>query len=532
MRKIAAILASVALIAVGVEVTASASPARLRLRSPAADVAADSTIGWGRCAAAFLRRAHARCAMLDVPLDYADPSGPQIQLALSRILHKVPGDEYQGVMLVNPGGPGGSGVGLVTLGQYVPHHAGDAYDWIGFDPRGVGASQPSLSCIPKYFHGDRPPYVPKTEELETTWLGRSERYADACEANAPELLPHMSTIDAARDMESIRLALGVDQINYYGFSYGTYLGQVYATLFPGRIRRAVFDGTVDPRNVWYRANLEQDIGFDRNLRIWFQWLAEYKDVYHLGKTEEAVARRFEDEQRALEKEPAGGVVGPDEWNDAFLYAGYYQVLWTYLGDVFSSWVHHDAVDKLIGAYRYADGPGNDNGFAVYLAVGCTDAQWPQDWATWQEDNWGVYEQAPLITWNNAWFNAPCLFWAAPAGVPVTVNGGTTPVLMISETLDAATPYEGSLFVRSVFPNSVLIAEPGGTTHAGSLFGNRCVDNKIAAFLATGALPARQSGAGPDVECDPLPQPVPRGAAGNANLSDGALAVRLIPIAGS
>jgi len=89
-----------------------------------------------------------------------------------------------------------------------------------------------------------------------------------------------------------------------------------------------------------------------------------------------------------------------------------------------------------------------------------------------------------------------------------VDGGDTPVLLISQTLDAATPYEGSLYVRSVFPESVLIAEPGGTTHAGSLSGNGCVDNKIAAFLATGTLPPRQPGSGPDVECEPLPQPVP------------------------
>ena len=91
------------------------------------------------------------------------PRVHQIQLAVSRIRHTVPADEYQGVMLVNPGGPGGSGLGLVTLGQYVPRHVGDAYDWIGFDPRGVGSSRPSISCIPNYFHGNRPPYVPSTE---------------------------------------------------------------------------------------------------------------------------------------------------------------------------------------------------------------------------------------------------------------------------------------------------------------------------------------------------------------------------------
>jgi pimeloyl-ACP methyl ester carboxylesterase len=528
MKRVAALLASVALIAVGIEVAASASPGPVRLRTSTMTAPRDSAIVWSRCADRDLREAHARCAMLDVPLDYADPSGPQIQLALSRIRYTVPDDQYQGVMLVNPGGPGGSGLGLVTLGQYVPDHAGDAYDWIGFDPRGVGSSQPSLSCLPHYFHGDRPPYVPTTPELEATWLGRSESYADACEADAPELLTHMSTIDSVRDMDSIRQALGVEQINYFGFSYGTYLGQVYATLFPGNMRRAVFDANVDPRNVWYQANLNQDLAFDRNIHIWFAWLAEYRNVYHLGKTEQAVARRFDEEQLALEAEAAGGVVGPDEWGDIFLYAGYYQVVWTYLGDVFSGWVHDRAAKPLIGAYRWADGPGDDNGFAVYNAVQCTDVQWPPDWETWRADNWAVYEQAPFMTWNNAWYNAPCLYWAAPAGLPTAVNGDTTPVLLISETLDAATPYEGSLYVRSVFPNSALIAEPGGTTHAGSLYGNACVDDRIATFLATGELPPRQPGDEADLECDPLPQPVPSSAERTNRPSD-ALTARLRPI---
>jgi hypothetical protein len=137
----------------------------------------------------------------------------------------------------------------------------------------------------------------------------------------------------------------------------------------------------------------------------------------------------------------------------------------------------------------------------------------------------------LFTWLNAWFNAPCFFWAAPAGIPVAVNGGTTPVLMINETLDAATPYEGSLYVRSVFPNAVLIAEPGGTTHAGSLFGNRCVDNKIAAFLASGTQPPRQPGGEADLECDPLPQPVPKGSQNRMSRPDDNVAARVIPIYG-
>ncbi|MFB3737779.1 MAG: alpha/beta fold hydrolase [Candidatus Velamenicoccus archaeovorus] len=529
MRRPVAVLATVALIALGFQAVASASPATTG-RSGSATVASVGTIAWGRCDDPSLRQAHARCAMLDVPLDHADPTGTQIQLALSRIKHTVPDDQYQGVMLVNPGGPGGSGLGLVTLGQYVPNGAGDAYDWIGFDPRGVGSSVPSLSCIPKYFHGDRPPYPPTSQTILDTWLSRSERYADACAANGAELLPHLTTIDAARDMDGIRQALGADQINYYGFSYGTYLGQVYATLFPGKLRRAVFDSNVDPRAVWYQANFDQDIAFQTNIEIWFDWVAQYRNVYHLGRTGNAVERRYYDVWAALKRHPAGGIVGPSEWDDIFLFAGYYQFLWTYLGGVFSDYVHHDAVKRLINAYRSFDGPGNDNGFAMYLATECTDAPWPTDVQTFLDDNAAVDEQAPFFTWGNAWFNAPCVFWSVPAGTPVTVTGDATPVLLIDETLDAATPFTGSLYVRSVFLNSVLLAEPGGTTHAGSLFGNECVDGAIADYLADGTLPPRQSGAGPDLECDPLPPPVP-GALGAAGRPGPGLQARLVPVMG-
>lgn len=502
MRRLAVVMGVAGLLATSLVIT----PTVAAIGKPRA-----GGITFGRCDEAYLRKANARCGTLSVPLDYANPGGAQIQLAVSRIMHTSSAADYQGVMLVNPGGPGGSGLGLVTLGQYVPKQAGDTYDWIGFDPRGVGSSEPAISCIPGYFKGPRPPYVPTTDELETTWLERSEGYADACEDDAAELLPHMTTIDAARDMDSIRVALGAPQINFFGFSYGTYLGQVYATLFPANVRRMVFDSSVDPTAVWYQANLNQDVAFEQVIDVWFGWIAKYHGVYRLGRTAAAVEKRYNAVLKALTDEPAGGIVGPAEWADTLLVAGYAQSLWTYLADVFSSWVHQGDTKKLIQAFRWAVGPGDDNGFAVYLAVICTDAPWPTSWTTWQEDNWATYEQAPLITWLNAWFNAPCFFWGAPPGVPTDVNGGSAKVLLIGETLDAATPFSGSLEVRSRFPESSLIAEPGGTTHAGSLNGNKCVDNKIAAFLATGALPPRVAGDGPDAICQPFPQPVPENA---------------------
>jgi pimeloyl-ACP methyl ester carboxylesterase len=476
-----------------------------------------SSIDWGPCEVPSLQRRGADCGYLSVPLDYSHPdNGKTIKLAVSRIKHKQEAG-YQGVVLTNPGGPGGSGLTLSALGEFVPNHAGDSYDWIGFDPRGVGSSVPALSCLPDYFAPNRPDYVPWNQALEKTWLDRSKAYATACGKNGGELLNHMTTVDAAKDMDSIRAALGQDQINYYGFSYGTYLGQVYSTLFPDQVRRMVLDSNVDPRKVWYQANLDQDVAFEKNVKIWFGWLAKYDSVYHLGNTEQAVEALWYTEQFKLRLKPAGGAVGPDEWNDIFLQAGYYQFTWPDLADTFANWVHKRDAAALLAAYEGTNAPGEDNGFAVYNAVQCTDVQWPKSWDQWKRDNWKTFLSAPFETWGNAWFNAPCLYWPAKAQTPVEIDGRrVASALLIDETLDAATPYEGSLEVRRRFPNSSLIAEPGGTTHAGSLFsGNACVDNQIADYLATGKLPARKPGNGADTTCDPAAQPDPTAAAPSA-----------------
>src|SRR5256885_4612981 len=128
-------------------------------------------------------------------------------------------------------------------------------------------------------------------------------------------------------MDSIRKALGAPQINYYGFSYGTYLGQVYGTMFPDKFRRVVMDGVVDVRGVWYQDNLDQDIAFDKNIKTYFGWIAKFDSVYHLGTTERDVERLFYSAQAKLLRQPADGKIGADEWVDLFLQAGYYVYGW-------------------------------------------------------------------------------------------------------------------------------------------------------------------------------------------------------------
>jgi len=470
-----------------------------------------STITWATCSDPGLTSFGAQCATLRVPLDYSNPNGPKITLALSRVQHTSSAADYQGVMLVNPGGPGGGGVGLSFLGQLLPNGAGDVYDWIGWDPRGVGTSVPALHCEP-YIQGyDRPPYVPNTAKRISVWKSRAKAYAAACQRKAPALLKHVKTIDSVHDMNRIRVALGAQQINYYGFSYGTYLGAVFGSTYPTRIRRMVLDGNVDPRGVWYRGNLEQDQPFGRNIKIWFGWLAKYNGIYHLGSTAKAVEATYYKQLAALDKHAAGGKIGGDEWTDIFLSAGYYQVTWPELAGAFSGWVNHGDWQTLKAEYDSSATPGDDNGYAMYTATQCTDAPWPKSWSTWLKDNNAIYHTAngKFLTWDNAWYNAPCLYWAAKPGKAPKVDGShVASALLISETLDAATPFEGSLELRSLFPNSSLIAEPGGTTHAGTLSGNACVDGQIADYLLTGTRPPRLAWRGPDALCKPLPQPSP------------------------
>jgi hypothetical protein len=279
------------------------------------------------------------------------------------------------------------------------------------------------------------------------------------------------------------------------------------------VRRIVLDSNVNPLRIWYAANLDQDVAFNRNINIWFGWLARYHKVYGLGSTEKAVQSLFYREEALLRKHPAGGLIGPDEWVDIFLSAGYFNQTWTTLGSAFAGYVHKGDWKTLKSLFASADGLGDDNEFAVYNAVQCTDIQWPLSWAKWARDNSAVNKVAPFETWANAWFNAPCLYWPARAHVPVRINGsGVHSALLVDETLDAATPFPGSLEVRKLFPHAVLLAEPGGTNHADSLSGDVCVDSTIANYLAAGQLPARKAGGGPDALCKPLAPPVPTSAA--------------------
>jgi pimeloyl-ACP methyl ester carboxylesterase len=497
---------------------------------------AASGIAWAKCTGGDPYLANAECAQITVPLDYGRPNGKKISIAVSRVKH-TDTKHYKGVLIGNPGGPGGSGLylsgGLANWFAGVGHKEIPAqYDIIGFDPRGVGASKPALTCDPHFSDPVRPDYVPHSAAAEAAWLTKSKAYARACAKRFGSLLPHLRTTDAARDIDAVRAALGQKQISYYGFSYGTYLGATYGTLFPSHVRRMVLDGNVDDRGVWYDAQLEQDKAFERNIRFFFGWVAKYDSVFHLGTTEAAVEKAYYAMRAQAGKAAIGGKVGPDELDDTFLNAGYNTAWYEPLADVFSAYVTKGDAATLADFYQQNIFTPDDNGFAVYNAVQGADAKWPRDWRTWHRDAVRLYNAGyHFNTWANVWFNAPVKYWPFQGGPKLKIKArGMATALLVQSTLDAATPYLGGVEMHKLLP-SRLVAELGGKTHANTLNGNACLDDKVAAYLSTGALPTDKPGGGPDATCKALPDPVPSSAALSAAAARSGVRVPARPLIG-
>ncbi|MFC4059280.1 alpha/beta hydrolase [Planomonospora corallina] len=474
---------------------------------------------WGPCERTGTTRAapETECATLRVPLDHRMPYRT-IGIALNRIKGKATRG-HLGPLLVNPGGPGASGMDLAAfVATALPSGLADRFDVIGFDPRGVGRSSPALNCVDpdKYYEPPRPDHVPKTEQEESALLGRAREYAEACELRWSWLLPHLTTENSARDMDLIRAALGESKISYLGYSYGTYLGAVYGTLFPHRVKRLVLDSVVDPRGIWYRSNLKQNTAFERRHKDFLAWTAKHNDVYRLGARARAVSYAWYATRERLRTRPAGGVLGPSEFDDLYTVGGYSDLVWPELAQAFSAYVRRGDSAPLLAAHRkhVKNDAQTENGYAVYLATECGDAPWPRTWSRWKADAAALHARAPFLTWQNTWYNAPCMFWqqrvAPPAPVKIRQDDRLPAALLVQSRRDAATPYAGALEMRRILTRSRLVVEGGGD-HGVALFeGNRCVDGHLAAYLRDGTLPrrgARGSG-GVDARCAAQAPPAP------------------------
>ncbi|MGP4044616.1 alpha/beta fold hydrolase [Streptomyces sp. 2A115] len=507
MNRRAAALCGTAAVVAGM-ITAIPADARAgSATAPRTTRSAESAkLGWKKCGTEDYPTL--QCASLKVPLDHADPHSERITLALSRVPHTS--KKYQGPLLVNPGGPGGSGLKLAGfVAASLPKAVASQYDVIGFDPRGVGASKPALNCKPGHFSPARPNSVPSTPAIEKANLDRVRAFAEACGTKHRDLLPYIDTPSAVRDMDAIRRALGAKKINYFGYSYGTYLGAVYAKHYPERVRRLVLDSVVDPSGVWYDDNIAQDYAFNDRHRAFIAWVAKHNATYKLGTDPERIEAKWYAMRAALAKKPADKTVGPSELEDTFSPGGYFNGYWPYLAEAFAAFVNNKNDDPLVEAYENfgAVDAAGDNGYSVYTSVQCRDAAWPRDWNQWRDHNQAVYEKAPFMTWNNAWYNAPCAFWPTDILDPVDIsNDSVPPALLFQATGDAATPYEGGVTVHHLLGGSSLVVEQGGGNHGITLSGSTCLDKHLATYLASGKVP--RGGGEADAVCEALPDPEP------------------------
>ncbi|MFE1411568.1 alpha/beta fold hydrolase [Streptomyces sp. NPDC058746] len=506
--------------AAGAELTARrAAAAALGGATRPVRPAGGDRLEFGACPAAEGLPRGVRCAVLRVPLDYALPDGQQIRLTVSRVPATGEGGaRRQGALVNNPGGPGASGMSFpLAAGLPEWRRVAAAYDFVGYAPRGVGRSAP-LSCQdPAALKGPtRIPAVP-SPAYKRQRVAAARAYAQGCARHAGDSLRHYTTLNNARDLDVLRAALGEPRLTFMGGSYGTYLGAVYATLYPGRVRRMVFDSAVDPdpARIWYRSQLGQAAAFERRWYDFRSWAARHHTTYRLGTSPAAVQASYERVREALARTPAGGRVGTGELQAAYLRAAYYDDVWPDRAAALSAFLRGDPAELVRqAAPDPAAAAGAENATAVYTAVLCNDAPWPADWATWDRDGTELARRAPFEAWPNTFLNLPCAYWpVAERQRPVQV--GTRPAaaalprtLIVAAERDGATPYRGALELqRRLGGEAALVTEKGSGSHGVVGGRNDCVDRHVERYLLTGdTSPAEDGGA--RVTCAPHPEPAP------------------------
>ncbi|QZY28403.1 alpha/beta hydrolase [Nocardioides coralli] len=528
----------VALLPVSHAVTAAGAappPAAARASESGPVVPTVAPVRWRSCGRGL--RPY-ECATVEVPLDYDRPKGATTEIALAR--YPATDSRPIGSLFVNPGGPGGDGVGLVLsgFGEFLGESLGGRFDVVGFDPRGVGRSEP-LYCFDNEgqlfdFLFSQPIFPYKKKQFRPFFRAYS-RLKGPCRAGQ-RIDEHMSTADVARDLDLLRQAVGDRALSYLGFSYGSHLGNTYANLFPDHVRALVIDGVLDPR-LWVAGRqVESDRvatqeEFDEFLRL----CDEARRKCAFWKRSMTSKERWNKLARAVRRMP---IVFPDGFRYTYDFliadaasAMYVPEFWGGPGGVadFFDFLADNALRGKKGAAAKASRARDGllerwsgrrvarqdylNFFDSYFGNHCADAQYPRAFSRWKAV--GRFARAGSrfgpFWW---WYNAPCARWPVNEDRYTGPWTATTnkPVLVVGNFFDGVTAYTGAVASDQLLGNSRLLSYAGwGHTAYGR---SQCVTDHVNAYLLRGALPPK------DTVCPANPSPFLTAAARQARLGRG------------
>ncbi|MGN8551299.1 UNVERIFIED_CONTAM: alpha/beta hydrolase [Microbacterium sp. SLM126] len=451
----------------------------------------EQELDWTACAEGL------DCTTVTAPLDWADPSKGELELSVIR--SRAAGGEPIGSLITNPGGPGVSGVGLIrdSLTFAVGEPLREQFDVIGFDPRGVGEST-AVTC---FDDADMDAYlydIPENERGTDAWsdelLQRHAAFAEACDANSDGILPYITTKNSARDIDLLRAVLGDSELNYLGYSYGTFLGATYAELYPDKVGRLVLDGAVDPAISGIEMNVTQGVGFESALRAYMADCLESSECPFRGSVDDAMAD-LGALLASVDRDPLpaadGRELGADSLLTAIVAALYSQESWEYLTLALDSALQGDPETAFLLADFYnnrENGSYVGNQTEAFRAYNCMD--YPVD-AT-EADIAAAKEQlaaeAPTVA--PYWFGPDsCEVWPYP---PTGERGeitaeGAAPIVVVGTTNDPATPYVWSVSLAEQLASGVLITREG-EGHTGYNKGSDCVDDAVERYLLDGTVP--------------------------------------------
>ncbi|HEX6247541.1 MAG TPA: alpha/beta hydrolase [Nocardioidaceae bacterium] len=447
-------------------------------------------VTWERC------RGRLECTEITVPLDYAEPDGETVTLSLIKVPAGSP-KQRVGSLVVNPGGPGGSGIEYAAnASSYFGSELRQAFDIVGFDPRGVGKSTP-VDCLPDdeldaFVASDPDPDDAQERAAADRMIAE---FGAGCVENSGDLAAHVSTVEAARDVDVIRAVLGDQKLSWFGASYGTLLGATYAELFPDRVGRMVLDAAIDPTLSTEETSLAQARGFETALRAYVGACVDRGDCF-LGDSVDAGTGRIREFLDEVERSPISGdgdrrleignaVLGI--W--APLYNDEY---WPLLDQGLQQGFQGDGRMLLSLSDAYTSrGPNGyvDNSIEALYAVNCLDADDAVTSAEVEELLPEFEEASPTFGAIFAYGLTGCAEWPVEAAEdpgPLQAEGAE-PILVVGTSRDPATPLEWAESLASQLDSGVLVRRDGDG-HGGYNANNQCVDDVVESYLVSGEVP--------------------------------------------